>query len=173
MLFLARVISPHSAPSIPHLVLHRLALPTLLVFSLVAGGCGSNTTTPSADTAVGADSTQDGTTLGDGAGSSDAQVDNDLSAGTDTATGTDATAGCNKLLFAEVEALMVAECGGCHDKPNGVFKATSCSSTAAKKSKIKSEVKSNSMPPGGGLTAAEKAQIIKWVDDGGLCTVCP
>jgi uncharacterized membrane protein len=111
--------------------------------------------------------------LGDTAGSSDTQADNDLLAGTDSATGTDATGGCNKMLFAEVEALIVAECGGCHDKPNGVFKATSCSSTTARKSKIKSEVKANSMPPGGGLTAAEKAQIIKWVDDGGLCTVCP
>ena len=41
------------------------------------------------------------------------------------------------------------------------------------KSSIKSKVNSGSMPPGGMPSAADKALVVKWVNDGALCTPAP
>ena len=76
---------------------------------------------------------------------------------------------CSVTDYTKVQAIFTAECNGCHSHKFG----NSC--TTAKTSKgglsgIKSRVTSGSMPPGGFGSTADKNLVLKWINDGALCT---
>lgn len=161
----------------------RFAAPSLRFVAAVSfaavlalAGCEDSTTSPpasAADTAATGDSASPSDTASAGTdaattGTDAATSPDDIAAGTDATGGTD----CGKVVWDQVKDAFLTNCGDCHDVPDGVFKAKVCSSTASRKTKIKSEVTKNAMPPDGNISDADKQLIIQWVNDGGLCA-CP
>ncbi len=72
--------------------------------------------------------------------------------------------------YQDVQAIFLNNCNGCHGHQFG----TSCA-MAANYPLIASRVQSGSMPPGGGLSASDKAVVAAWAADHNVCTPaqCP
>ncbi len=82
---------------------------------------------------------------------------------------TDTGPDCSKTDYTKVQSILTQNCNGCHGHQFG----SGCSYATGSKSSIKSKVNSGSMPPGGMPSAADKALVVKWVNDGALCTPAP
>lgn len=76
-----------------------------------------------------------------------------------------------KTTYSSVQAIFTSNCNGCHGHKFG----TACSYTAGKLGTIKSYVQSGGMPTNKVMSASDKAAVIKWINDGGNCTIpgCP
>lgn len=165
-----RLFLPHCPAFAP--IIPLTTSPTASVFLVAAlligcEGTSVTTKTPLADSNQNADGT--GSDVHPDSGAADAEGTDDAAAGSDAEDG---NTDCGKVVWAQAKSAFLNICAECHDVPDGVFKAHNCASTAARKSKIKSEVSKNYMPPDGGMSDADKQLIIQWVNDGALCA-CP
>lgn len=76
--------------------------------------------------------------------------------------------GAPKTFAADVKPVMQAICSGCHGagSGNGPGALTTYTEIFNAKTAIRTAVVSGRMPQGGTLTAAQKAAIICWIDNG-------
>jgi len=76
--------------------------------------------------------------------------------------------GAPKTFAADVRPIIQSRCGGCHGagSGNGPGALTTYTEISNAKTAIRAAIESGRMPQGGTLTAAQKAAIICWVDNG-------
>ena len=76
-----------------------------------------------------------------------------------------------KTTYSSVQTIFKNNCNGCHGHQFG----TACNYASGKLSSIKSYVSTGSMPTNKSLSSSDKSAILKWISDGGNCTIagCP
>ena len=85
--------------------------------------------------------------------------------GTNSSSSATSNTSATKPVYADVEAVISENCGGakCHSQGSRqIVLVDNQTNVEGKKSKIASRVSSGSMPPGGGLSEADKELLIKF-----------